>query len=66
MGSKKKKYVKPQSVDLGKVSPVMGDGCSYGDAADFVCTRGQANIIGCSIGDTASGPFGCDSGSAPT
>lgn len=59
----KKPYAKPSSVDLGKVAPVLGETCSYGNGADTFCRTGNGNSNACGTGLSAGG-FGCGVGNA--
>ncbi len=54
-GKPKLKYEKPVSIDMGRVSPVLGDTCSRGTgAAD--CSGGYNNTMvpACKVGEGAS------------
>lgn len=59
--TQKKPYAKPSSVDLGKVAPVLGAQCSYGDGANTFCQTGNGNANGCGAGLSA-GFLGCNVG----
>ncbi len=45
----KLKYEKPVSIDMGRVAPVLGDSCSFGEGAE-PCVNGGDAVNDCSAG----------------
>jgi hypothetical protein len=65
--TKKIKYEKPKSMDIGKVAPVLGLSCSVGTSAGDGCRDGGSAIPGgCGYGaDPSTIPY-CPNGSTAT
>lgn len=58
------KYEKPVSIDMGRVSPVLGDMCSNGEGASD-CGQGFNNTVIPSCGPTGAGATNwCQSGTS--